>query len=432
MTTGQDAGSNLPDHPQLRPVEVSCISHEGSDFFVLKDPRRLSEQSLLVPVALGPYLQNIDGTNTVDEIVEVALGIGAEPVPEEILDDLLSRLDEMLLLSNGAYVGEMKRRVDEYRATPSRAPALADFAYPGSAEDLRGYLDGFAFPYMVSEENSLSDSSFDLRAGPLKAIITPHIDYERGGDSYGMIWEQVREQLQDVELFVVFGTDHNGDGPRLTLTGQNYETPLGTLETDTELVDDLSKILSADDSIDNHAFADEFNHANEHSIELATVWLHRALGRSDAKMLPVLCGSFGRLLMDGAISPDEHPQIFAAIERLQTVASERRTVFIAAADLAHVGPAFGDIETFLVDSDGRVRVESDDKALLESITAGDRKQFFDLIKQKSDSNKICGLAPIYMTLWASGATSGSWNAYQQCQADEEDTSFVSIGGAELY
>jgi AmmeMemoRadiSam system protein B len=387
---------------------------------------------LLVPVALGPYLQNIDGTNTVDEIVEVALGIGAEPVPEEILDDLLSRLDEMLLLSNGAYVGEMKRRVEEYRAAPSRAPALADFAYPGSAEDLRGYLDGFAFPYMVSEENSLSDSSFDLRAGPLKAIITPHIDYERGGDSYGMIWEQVREHLQDVELFVVFGTDHNGDGPRLTLTGQNYETPLGTLETDTELVDDLSKILSSDDSIDNHAFADEFNHANEHSIELATVWLHRALGRSDAKMLPVLCGSFGRLLMDGAISPDEHPQIFAAIERLQTVASERRTVFIAAADLAHVGPAFGDIETFLVDSDGRVRVESDDKALLESITAGDRKQFFDLIKQKSDSNKICGLAPIYMTLWASGATSGSWNAYQQCQADEEDTSFVSIGGAELY
>jgi len=149
-------------------------------------------------------------------------------------------------------------------------------------------------------------------------------------------------------------------------------------------------------------------------------------------MLPVLCGSFERLLMDGAISPDEHPQIFAAIERLQTVASERRTVFIAAADLAHVGPAFGDIETFLVDSDGRVRVESDDKALLESITSGDRKQFFDLIKQKSNSNKICGLAPIYMTLWASGATSGSWNAYQQCQADEEDTSFVSIGGAELY
>jgi AmmeMemoRadiSam system protein B len=387
---------------------------------------------LLVPVSLGPYLQNIDGTNTVDEIVEVALGVGAEPVPEEILDDLLNRLDEMLLLSNGAYVGEMKRRVDEYRAAPSRAPALADFAYPGSAEDLRGYLDGFAFPYMVSEENSLSDSSFDLRAGPLKAIITPHIDYERGGDSYGMIWEQVREQLQDVELFVVFGTDHNGDGPRLTLTGQNYETPLGTLETDTELVDDLSKILSSDDSIDDHAFADEFNHANEHSIELATVWLHRALGRSDAKMLPVLCGSFGRLLMDGAISPDEHPQIFAAIERLQTVTSERRTVFIAAADLAHVGPAFGDIETFLVDSDGRARVESDDKALLESITAGDRKQFFELIKQKADSNKICGLAPIYMTLWASGATSGSWNAYQQCQADEEDTSFVSIGGAALY
>jgi hypothetical protein len=247
-----------------------------------------------------------------------------------------------------------------------------------------------------------------------------------------MIWEHVRDQLQDVELFVIFGTDHNGDGPRLTLTHQDYETPLGTFETDTELVDELSRILSPDEAIDDHAFADEFNHASEHSIELATVWLHRALGRSNAKALPVLCGSFGRLIMDGAKTPDEHPQIAAAIGHLQAVARERRTVFIAAADLAHVGPAFGDDETFVVDSDGRERVKSDDETLLELIIVGDRKRFFELIKQKADRNKICGLAPIYMTLWASGATSGNWTAYLQCQADQEDTSFVSIAGAALY
>jgi len=37
-----------------------------------------------------------------------------------------------------------------------------------------------------------------------------------------------------------------------------------------------------------------------------------------------------------------------------------------------------------------------------------------------------------MTLWASGATDGIWNGYQQCQADEANTSFVSIAGAALY
>jgi hypothetical protein len=428
MTTspGSDL-PDIPDRPQLRPVEVSRISHEGSDFFLLKDPRQLSDKSLLVPVPLGPYLQNVDGTNTVEEIIEAALALGAQPVPQELLDNLLSQLDEMLLLSNGRFGEEMQRRLDEYREAPSRKPALADRAYPGSTDDLRGYLDGFAFPYMNVEQ-----PSGDLRSGELKAIITPHIDFERGGDSYGMIWEQVRGQLNDVELFVVFGTDHNGDGPRLTLTGQNYETPIGTLETDVELVDELARILSTDDGVDDHPFADEFNHVNEHSIELATVWLHRLAGGSKAKMLPILCGSFGRHIMEDAPNPDEHPQIAAAIKLLKEVATQRRTVFIAAADLAHVGPAFGDAEEMSSDSDHRKRVQADDERLMNAITSGDRTQFFELIKNNADSNKICGLAPIYMTLWASGATEGDWNGYQQCQADEADTSFVSIAGAALY
>ena len=425
-------GSNIPDRPQLRPVEVSRISHEGSDFFVLKDPLQLKEDSLLVPVQAAPYLQSMDGTNTVEQIAEVALGIGAQPIPEEVLNDLLSRLDEMMLLANGAYVDEIQRRIEEYRELPARDPALANVAYPGSAEDLRGYLDGFAFPYMKPDDEQSGQAQVDLRSGELKAIISPHIDFERGGDSYGMIWEQVRGQLQDVELFVVFGTDHNGDGPRLTLTSQDYQTPLGSLQTDSELVDELAMILSSDDSVEDHPFGDELNHIKEHSIELATVWLHRALGQSKAKMLPVLCGSFGRLLADGAPDLAEHPQISAVIDHLQKVASERRTVFIAAADLAHVGPAFGDSELMPAESEGRKRVQSEDEALLESIVNGDRQAFFESIKSNSDQNKICGLAPIYMTLWASGATSGTWNGYQQCQADEADTSFVSIVGAALY
>jgi len=428
MTTG----SNIPDRPQLRPVEVSRISREGSDLFVLKDPLQLNEQSLLVPVQAAPYLQSMDGTNTIEEIVEAALGAGAQPIPQETLDDLLQRLDEMMLLANGAYVGEIQRRIEEYRGLSARNPALANVAYPGDTEDLRGYLDGFAFPYMDPAETPNGQAQVDLRSGELKSIISPHIDFERGGDSYGMIWEQVRGQLQDVELFVIFGTDHNGDGPRLTLTNQDYMTPLGSLQTDSELVDELAMILSNDDSVADHPFTDELNHINEHSIELATVWLHRALGQSNAKMLPVLCGSFGRLLADGAPDPTEHPQISAAIDLLQEVAKQRRTVFIAAADLAHVGPAFGDSELVPADSEGRQRVKSDDEALLKSIVSGNPRAFFEAVKNNSDRNKICGLAPIYMMLWASQATTGTWDGYQQCKADEDDTSFVSIAGAALY
>ena len=421
--------SNLPDRPKLRPVEVSRVTHEGNDYFLLKDLRRFNDQSLMVPVPLGLYLQGIDGTNTLNEITKAAISGGAPEFPQETLDELISRLDDMLLLSNGKYSVEMEQRLDIYRSAPERTPALADLAYPSDTDDLRGYLDGFAFPYM--NDDAMADN--DLPAGvELKAVVSPHIDFERGGDSYGMIWEQVRDQLKDVELVVVFGTDHNGEGPRLTLTNQVYRTPLGMLDTDTELVDEIARILATDSTIDDHPFADEFNHANEHSIELATVWLHRAIGNSDAKMLPILCGSFGGLLEDDALNIDDHPAISRVIRLLQSVAGERRTIFIAAADLAHVGPAFGDTELMPKESEDRRRVESEDEVLMEAIVSGSRRRFFDAIRKNDDRNRICGFAPIYMTMWAADTTIGTWNGYQQCQADEEDTSFVSIAGAALF
>ena len=423
--------SNLPDRPKLRPIDVSRVTHEGSDYFLLKDLRRLNDQSLMVPVPLGLYLQGVDGTNTLNEIAKAAINGGAPEVPRETLDELMGRLDDMLLLSNGKYSVEIEQLRDDFRTAPERTPALADLAYPSDKDDLRGYLDGFAFPYMNDDAMADDDLPADVDV-ELKAIVSPHIDFERGGDSYGMIWEQVRDQLQDVELFVVFGTDHNGEGPRLTLTNQDYRSPLGMLETDTELVDEIARILSTDSTIDDHPFADEFNHANEHSIELATVWLQRAVGNSNTKMLPILCGSFGELLEDGAPNIDDHPEIGRVIRLLQSVAGERRTMFIAAADLSHVGPVFGDTELMPKDSEDRRRVEAEDEVLLEAIVNGSRSRFFEAIKNNEDRNRICGLAPIYMTLWAANTTIGTWSGYQQCQADEDDTSFVSIAGAALF
>ena len=127
-----------------------------------------------------------------------------------------------------------------------------------------------------------------------------------------------------------------------------------------------------------------------------------------------------------------HSEISRVVRLLQTVASERKTMFIAAADLSHVGPAFGDTELMPKNSEDRRRVQADDEVLLNAIAKGRKSSFFESIKNDEDRNRICGLAPIYMTLWASEATNGVWNGYQQCQADEDDTSFVSIAGVALF
>ncbi|MGD1995059.1 MAG: hypothetical protein PVI59_17850, partial [Anaerolineae bacterium] len=45
-----------------------------------------------------------------------------------------------------------------------------------------------------------------------------------------------------------------------------------------------------------------------------------------------------------------------------------------------------------------------------------------------DQYNVCGLPPIYLMLRALGSVTGELVAYDQCPADEEGTSLVSICG----
>src|SRR5688572_10225525 len=51
--------------PPLRPLDIKRITHQGREFFMLRDPLKLAgEDALLVPVELGPLLVLLDGTRT--------------------------------------------------------------------------------------------------------------------------------------------------------------------------------------------------------------------------------------------------------------------------------------------------------------------------------------------------------------------------------
>jgi AmmeMemoRadiSam system protein B len=69
---------------------------------------------------------------------------------------------------------------------------------------------------------------------------------------------------------------------------------------------------------------------------------------------------------------------------------------IAGADLAHLGPRFGEPAPLTPDDLGRVARE--DRALLAAVEAGDPRGFFEAIAADGDRRRICGFSPIYALL----------------------------------
>lgn len=418
---------NRLQHPKLRNIEARRVEKDGERFFVITDPRRIASQVLMVREELGGFLALADGAMTVDEIIASVRSQqnGASTVNDGAVRDMFERLDSLFLLDGDRYEGEVKRQLQEYRSVEFRRPVLEGTAYPEDPDELLDLFEGFAPDVSDDQERS---------GNRLRAIVSPHIDFTRGGDTYAETWRRAAPDLEDVELAVILGTDHNGAGPRLTLTRQNYATPWNIMPTDAELVAKLAKVLEVDNAVKNHPFSDEFNHVHEHSIELASIWLNWAVGDRAVKMLPILCGSLGQYVReDGSLrdaSPMDHPQIADAIGLLQQTALHRKTVFIAAADLSHVGPAFGDADA--ADEEARNEIEEYDAELMTSIIKGDQQAFLETVRSYGDDSRICGLAPLYMTLWAAGSSDGHWMGYQQCSADEQGSSFVSIAGGLLY
>ena len=68
---------------------------------------------------------------------------------------------------------------------------------------------------------------------------------------------------------------------------------------------------------------------------------------------------------------------------------------------------------------------------MDAITCGDSAGFFERIRSVGDRNRVCGGPPIYLTLRMLEGASGAPAGYDQCPADPQDASFVSIAGAVL-
>jgi AmmeMemoRadiSam system protein B len=396
-------------YPRLRALDTQAVLHRGKVFLLLRDPLNLSDTMVLVPEGLAPVLSLCDGTFDDRQMQEILVEQHGVRIDDAEIEDLLRTLDESFLLENQRSRDAKEIALQEYRRAPFRPPILAGKSYPAQVDDLRTMLDGF-----TSEVGAPQSTTLEVRG-----LVSPHIDYMRGGRVYAEVWNAAAEAAREAELVVILGTDHFGPDRIINLTHQDYSTPFGVLPTNKEIVNQLAETGDED-----AAFEGELYHSSEHSIELAAVWLHSIRDGEPCELVPILCGSFAPFIR-GDFTLNEDESLRQAVSVLKDVSSRRRTLFVAAADLAHVGPVFGGEP---LDLPGHARLHRSDQELLERICDGDATGFFSAIQNEVDRDNICGTAPIYLTMTTLSPIKGQVVGYEHCPADEQDQSAVSVCG----
>jgi len=379
---------------------------------LLQDPLQLAERAVFIPQAIAPLLFFCDGTRNLNELRASLMVRAGIRLSLEDLEYILAQLDEALLLDNERSAAAFQVATEAYRAAPFRLPRGG---YPAEPKVLRALLDSYI--------QALPDGRRPP-ARPLRGLVSPHIDYERGGPVYAQVWSWAAQAARDAEVVVILGTDHNGGNGRITLTRQSYATPYGVLPTDTAVVETIANAIG-----EEAAFAEELHHRTEHSIELAAVWLHHVRDGRPCALVPILTGSFYHFAQ-GDGDPITDPTITKTVEALQTALRGRAAVVVAAGDLAHIGPAFDDPRP--VDAVGKAQLQVQDEQLIATICAGDAEAFFQTLRAEENRRNVCGLAPIYLTLRLLEDAQGEPAGYARCPADTHNTSFVSICGVALH
>jgi hypothetical protein len=391
-------------------LDPAWIEEGGERLLVLRDREGLLRAPAAVPAIVGLILSLCDGSREEEEIrrtLERELG---QPFQAADLASLLEQLEAAMILDGPPAQAARRAAIEAFRVGP-RPAALAGAVYPTDPVALRQTIAGFG-PGSRERPSARDDR--------LRAIVSPHVDYRRGGRIYHRVFERAAPSLRAADALVVFGTDHCGGPGTITLTRQDFETPFGRFETDRAAVDAIAAAIGQD-----AAFGEELHHRHEHSIELALVWAASQLGDRRPTIVPILCGSFQEFTA-GRREPSTFARFAATVDALGAATAGRRVLAIAAADLAHVGPAFGDRDP--IDPSGRARLRDADERLLHTAAWGRHDEFFGVLRDERDARRICGLPPIYLTLKLLGDARGEVVGYEQCPADQENGSLVSIAG----
>ncbi len=373
----------MEERPRLRAnLIVLPVEYAGRKMILFQDPERWCEELVFFPAEIAPIIQYFDGRHTIRDIQEKLMRETGELVMSDFIEKIISDFDSHFLLDSERFrkhIAELKKEWNELEIRPA---VLAGQSYPSDANELREFLNQF---YLVPEGAGLPQENKD---DTLRAIVAPHIELKENGAVYAWAYKELYEHSQ-AELFLIFGTGHYQTEDILVFSEKHFQTPLGIAQTDKEFIQLVRS------KIKRRSQLGDFSHRREHSIELQVIFLqHLFEGKRDFKIVPVLVGSF-QMMIELGMSPSKDPLFTDYLSALREAIKEcgKKVALIASADLAHLGPRYGDNELYAPIREEEIK--EDDEKMLNKLEQGDAEGFFEEIARIKDRRKICGLGPIY-------------------------------------
>ena len=178
---------------------------------------------------------------------------------------------------------------------------------------------GAFYPSDKKEIEKLIESFPKGNERKVLGLVVPHAGYAYSGKTAALGFSSVEKKFETV---IIIGTNHNALG-MVSVSGEEWKTPLGTLKPDIELIREITE--------DSIIEVDEESQKMEHSIEVQLPLMQHFF-----KEFKIVAISINPYYFDVVTCKDVGEKIAEAVKKLN-----RNVLIVASSDFTHYGSSYG-------------------------------------------------------------------------------------------
>jgi len=384
----KESEDRLSWRPKLRPLQTNL--YEG--VVLLSDPMGVSPYAVSLSPAAALLVGLMDGRRTVRDITEEYVRLTGDLITYGEVLSLVEKLDRWYMLDNERFREEYDRLNREFLRRGVRPYVFAGESYPADPVALRSMV-------------AVAHRRRGVGEVPLaRGVVMPHIDPRRG-------WRVYLEGLRAVErnrsrTYVIIGVAHSPISHPVQVLPMDLDTPLGRVRVARDVVDYVISSTGFDLLSDPLAFS------REHSVEFPVVFVKALHPDEEVEVVPLIVSDLG----DNAEAIDE------VMAHLSEALKGRDFLPVAAVDLSHAGPRFGDRYY------DEAKVKHYDGEFMAAFETGVPESLLALYEEYGNPTNIDAFGATYALMRLLEGDGGKVLAYEISYEDETSSAVSFMAG----